>query len=378
MKKLLLSLIAVFTLSGGFLRAQDLVGNWQGTLEAEKALRIILAIAKDDKGYSAKMYSIDQGARPISATSVTLAGTSFKYSVELIGGNYQGTLSADGNSIVGTWSQGPKPLPLTLVRATKETAWEIPAPAPPPKLMAADANPSFEVATIKPNKSGAHQMQQLTVNGRNFRTRNSSLGDLITFAYQVQIKQVVGAPEWLETDRYDIEATQDTEGAPNPQQVRTMIQKLLADRFKLKFHHDKRDLSAYILSVGKGGSKLKPTEMAGPLPGIGFRPSAEGVSLGVRNGAIGDFTGFLQTLILDRPVVDQTGLKDRFDFTVKFMPDDSQFSGHPPTLPASTEATNAFPNLFTALQDQLGLKLESAKTPVEVIAIDHVEKPSEN
>ncbi len=102
--------------------------------------------------------------------------------MEVIGGSYAVTLSADGNSIVGTWTQGRKQLPLTLVRATKETAWEIPAPPPPPKLMAADADPAFDLATIKPNNSNATSMQQLTINGRTFTVRAGSLADLISFA----------------------------------------------------------------------------------------------------------------------------------------------------------------------------------------------------
>ena len=91
-----------------------------------------------------------------------------------------------------------------------------------------------------------------------------------------------------------------------------------------------------------------------------------------------DFTSFLQMLVLDRPVVDRTGITGRFDFTVTFTPDDSEFNGHPPKLPATTEAAEAAPNLFSAIQAQLGLKLDAEKTAVDVIAIDHVEKPSPN
>ncbi|HWZ51843.1 MAG TPA: TIGR03435 family protein [Granulicella sp.] len=356
----------------------DIAGDWQGTLEAGKSLRLILRVAKTDKGWGAKMYSIDQGAQGFNANSITLDGASFKYSVDLIGGSYQGTLSADGNTIAGTWTQGPNPLPLTLVRATKETAWEIPAPPPPPKLMAADADPSFDVATIKPNDSGAAGMQGLTLNGRNFATRNSSLEDLISFAYDVQAKQIIGAPDWINKDRYDIAAVPEQEGAPNPKQLKIMIRKLLADRFKLTFHNDKRELSAYVLTVTKSGQKLTPTQMNGPLPGIGMRPKPEGLMLIVGNGTLTDFTGFLQTIVLDRPVVNQTGLTAKFDFSFTFTPNDSQFNGHPPPLPAHTDSTELSPDLFQALQQQLGLKLDAEKTPVDVIAIDHVEKPSAN
>jgi uncharacterized protein (TIGR03435 family) len=244
--------------------------------------------------------------------------------------------------------------------------------------MAADSDPSFDVATIKPNESGASSMQGLNVNGRNFTTRNSSLADLIGFAYNVQLKQIVGGPDWMDKYRFDIAAVPDKDGVPSPEQLRIMIRKLMADRFKLTFHHEKRELSAYVLTVAKSGAKLNPTQLKGPLPGIGFRPTASGLTLNVRNGTIGDFTGFLQILVLDRPVVDQTGLTDKYDFQFTFTPDDSQFNGHPPTIPAHTDATESAPNLFEAIQQQIGLKLDAEKTPVDVIAIDHVEKNTAN
>jgi len=100
--------------------------------------------------------------------------------------------------------------------------------------------------------------------------------------------------------------------------------------------------------------------------------------LNVVNGTMSDLTGFLQNLVLDKPVVDHTGLSDRFDFHVTFTPDDSQFNGHPPKLPPATDTTETAPNLFEALQQQLGLKLTAEKTPVDVLVIDHVEKHSEN
>ena len=138
--------------------------------------------------------------------------------------------------------------------------------------MAADADPNFEVATIKPNNTGATSMQGLVIQGRKFLTRASSLGDLISFAYEVQAKQIVNAPDWIDKDRYDIEAVPEQEGVPNPEQIRIMIRKLLADRFGLKFHHDKRDMSAYVLTVGKDGQKLQPTQIKGNLPGHLFQP----------------------------------------------------------------------------------------------------------
>lgn len=357
--------------------AQSIADTWQGTLHAGKDLRIVIKVSKADNGeYKAVFYSIDQSGQGLQASKFTLDGGAVKLSTT-IGISYEGKLSADGKSIVGNFIQG-NPIPLTLTRATPETAWAIPEPPPTIAPMAENADPSFEVATIKPNNSGAPSIQGLTMRGRNFATRNSSLGDLIAFAYDVQAKQIVGGPDWMDKDRYDIAAVPEQEGAPNAEQLRIMMRKLLADRFKLTFHHDKRELSAYVLTVGKSGQKLTPTQLKGSLPGMGMRPGAGGLTLAMMNATTTDFTDFLQMLVLDRPVVDRTDIKGRYDFQCTFTPDDSQFGGHPPPMPAQASATESSPGLYDAIQQQLGLKLDAEKTPVDVIAIDHVEKPSAN
>jgi uncharacterized protein (TIGR03435 family) len=364
---------------------KDIVDTWQGTLHAGQDLRTVIKITKDEKGvYKGVFYSIDQGAQPLDVDSVTFDGSTVKYSLNLIGGKFEGKLSSDGKTIDGNWSQGPNPIPLVLARATPETEWTIPAPPPPEKPMAADADPSFEVATIKPNDSGATSMQGLNIRGRHFTTRASSLQDLIAFAYNLHSRQIVNAPSWINTDRYDINALPDAEGVPNPEQVRIMIRKLLADRFQLKFHHEQREMSAYVLTVARGGDKLKPTQLHGNLPGLGFRPGEGGLTLITRNATMSDLTGFLQILVLDRPVVDQTGLKDHYDINCTFSPDDSQFGGHPPMPPKSSDTgqpdatASAAPSLYDAFEQQLGLKLSAEKTAVDVIVIDQVQKPSPN
>jgi uncharacterized protein (TIGR03435 family) len=382
-KKLMLWMVALAALAGGVLRAQDLTGNWQGTLKAgNKDLRVILVVTKDGGQLKSKFYSIDQkGVPPLNVSSISQDGSTVKFAIDLAGVTYEGKMNTAGNGIDGTWTQGPNPLPLNLVRATKETAWEIPTPPPPPKTMAADADPAFDVATIKPNPSGGATMQQLTINGRDFKTVNSSLGDLIQFAYNVQARQIVGAPDWIDKDRYDIAATPDTEGQPSLDQLRTMIRKLLIDRFQLKFHNDKRELSAFVLTIDKGGQKLKPTQLnqIGSLPNIGMRMGPSGPVLVLANATIENLTGFLQALVLDRPVVDQTtGLTGRYDMNVPFTPDESMFKGAPLNLPKLADGVEPAPSLFESIQQTLGLKLTAEKTQVSVIAIDHVEKPSAN
>jgi uncharacterized protein (TIGR03435 family) len=375
MKKRMLCLIVFAMLSATALLAQDVTGTWQGTLNVGKGLRTVLKISKADSGLKATFYSIDQGGQGIPVTAVTLQGTTLKYSITAIGGTYEGKLSPDGNSIAGTWSQGPNPLPLNFARATPAATWTIPEPPPQLPPMAANASPQFEVATIKPSDPEAPG-KGFMVRGRHFATKNTNLNDLVTFAYGLHPRQIAGAPAWFGTDKFDLDAQPDGEGQPNDKQWKAMIQKLLADRFKLTFHHDKRELPVYALVVTEKGSKLTKSQGdPNGLPGMFFR------GLGIlpaSNATMADFAGLLQTAVLDRPVVDQTGLTGRFDFTLNWTPDESQFAGMGIKVPAPSDKPDAPPGLFTAIQEQLGLKLDSTKAPVDVLVIDHVEKPSAN
>ncbi len=375
----MLMIAVLAAMFGSVARAQDLSGNWQGTLKVNaKELRIIFNLYKGDKdGWSAKFYSIDQTPQPIPVNSVTRTGSDIKMTIDIAGASFAGKLSEDGKTMTGTWTQGATSFPLVLTHATPETAWDIPKPPPPEKPMPADADPSFDVATIKPNPSGGNRMQGLTMNGRNFRVRNGSLIDLITFAYDVQVNQVVGAPAWADNDRYDIDGVPDQPGQPNMKQARGMLQKLLTERYKLTIHHEKREMSAYVLSAPKTAPKLTESKtIHGQLPGMGATPGKGGLTLHLINGTMTDFTGFLQMLILDKPVVDQTGIQGRYDENITFLPDQTQFHGNPPKLPES-DVPDA-PDLVTAIQQQLGLKLAAEKTAVDVIVLDHVEKPSAN
>lgn len=378
MKKWLISIFAFAALPGSVLFAQekDISGTWQGTLEAGRELRIVIKISKvDDGGFKAAMYSIDQGGQAIAGT-VAEKGADVKISIPGIGGTYEGKLDPDGLTLAGTWSQGPKPLPLNLKHVTGDAAWAIPAPPPRLKPMAADAPMSFEVATIKPSKPGA-QGKGITMQGpRQFATINTTMNDLVSFAYGVQERQIVGAPSWFDSDHFDIQAEPEAEGMPNRKQLEAMLKKLLTDRFKLAFHREKKELSVYAIVVGKGGPKM--TKSAGDpngLPGLFFRGLG---SMVATNSNMSDLAGLFQSSVLDRPVVDQTELSGRFDFTLRWTPDDTQFASFGPRPKVATEDPNAPPDLFAAIQEQLGLRLVATKAPVDVLVIDHVEKPSGN
>lgn len=288
-------------------------------------------------------------------------------------------LASDGKSIAGTWTQGGPPLPLNLARATPETAWTIPEPLPPPVRMAPNADPGFEVATIKPSKPGTPG-KVFTVRGQNIVTINTTLSDLITMAYDVHIKQVTGGPAWLESDRYDLTVKPDVPGQPNVRQMKLILQKLIADRFQLKFHHEKKELAVYAITVAKTGAKINKSQSdPNGLPGLFFGRAPTGTSFNVRNATLAEVASVLQGTVLDKPVVDQTGLSEKYDFTMTFTPDPGQMAGFggPPPTPA-VDNPDAAPDIFSAFQQQLGLKLDSTKAQADVLAIDRVEKPSAN
>jgi uncharacterized protein (TIGR03435 family) len=373
--------LAIFVLASSFRFAaaqaptvpSGMEGQWQGTLKLSGStqLRIVLKISKAaDGSLTALNYSIDQNPEPMRTTDVALHGNVFHYAIPSLGNSYEGKVSADGNSIVGYWAQT---VPLDFVRATKETAWEIPQPAPPLKPMT-EQNPSFAVATIKPSNPD-DSAKYFRVMGRRFVAHGTSLTELIQVAYGLNEKQIVGAPPWAFEERFDVVGEPDAEGEPNAKQWVTMMQKLLAERFTLKVHREQREISSYVLTTAKEGTKnLTPNESNNPLPGLEFSAVEGGLLLPARNTTMSQFAQMLQQVVLDRPVVDHTGLTGRYDFELRFMPDESMFHGRPPV---TAQNGGSDPNLFEALS-RLGLKLALEKTPLDVIVIDHVLHPSEN
>src|SRR5579863_2457571 len=306
MKKLTLLMMALTALQGTALEAQNITGNWQGTFEVpQRKVRIVFKIALENDTLQATLYTVDQPNPPIAAT-IARDGSTVKMTVPSMAATYEGKLSADGNSIAGTFTQGAQ-LPLNLARATPETAWAIPEPPPPPKRMAPDANPAFEVATIKPSDP-AHPEQIITLRGAEVITTNVTVHALINLAYWLHPKQVTGGPAWTESDKFDMAGKPDAPGQPNVDQMKVMIQKLLADRFQLKFHIEKRELPVYAITIAKGGAKLVKSE-ADPksLPGWSTGRNASGLIMSFRNSPISQFSAVLQNS-MDKPVVDLTGL----------------------------------------------------------------------
>ena len=260
------------------------------------------------------------------------------------------------------------------------------------------ARPTFDVASIKPSHLTANLFRVNAEPGR-FAAENASVIFLLQYAYRVKNSQVSGGPGWLDSDHYNIEAKQDETAAAElrklssdkqEEQLRLMVQSLLADRFKLALHHEAKEMQIYALIVAKNGPKLHASTIppddsviTGPPP-----PDAAPRRRNIRMGGRGDLSVsgedldmFAEVLshFAGRMVVNQTGLKGTYDFDLKWTPEagSGPMPGEAPGDAAPPPDASG-PSLFTALEEQLGLKLESQKGPVDTIVIDHVEKPSEN
>ena len=358
-------------------------GTWQGKLSSPQGpngeLRLVFKISTADGGaLTAAVYAIDRDPTPFNATSVTLKGSTLQLSIQLLQTVFEGTLGADGNTITGKWTQGGNALPLNLVRATEQTAWAIPEPPPSPTRMAASANPEFVVATIKPSRPDAPR-GGYGIRGQDVTTTNVTVSWMIKLAYNVHANQIAGGPSWLNSERYDTVGRSNTPGEPSRDQMKLMVRKLLVDRFQLQFHTEQKELPVYAMVVAKGGPKIAVS--AGDpnaFPGIGFGREPGVISLFGRNTGLNGVANGLQSNILDKPVVDQTGLTGRYDFQLRFTPDATQLANFGGLEPASAADLNLPPDIFTAFEQQLGLKLQATKAVVDVMVIDRIEKPSAN
>jgi uncharacterized protein (TIGR03435 family) len=291
--------------------------------------------------------------------------------------------------------------------------------------------PSFEVASIKVNTSGPGLVGFMP--GDRFNATNVNLRMLLQYAYRprgLSNSQIIGGPAWIDTDRFDIQGKPEGDGRAVPQaEMALMVQSLLEDRFQMKSHFEKREMPVYNLVVVKEG-KLKlsddqapPAPPTGPPPGAagrGFAPpppppvpgagpggpprlgsmprgafqimmSPQGAVLAASASPISNLVNFLSgqgfgPAAAGRLVIDKTNLKGLYDIELQFTPEGGQFigGGGAPPPPGGTPfgpvvaGDPSTPSLFTALQEQLGLKLESERGPVEVLVIDSLQKPSEN
>ena len=210
---------------------------------------------------------------------------------------------------------------------------------------------------------------------RQFVARNYTLRVILAAAFNLTPGAVSGGPSWVDSDRYDIVAKAPGEIRPDTEEQMAMLRKLLTDRFSLTFHREPKEFSIYALTVTKNGSKLTastPDQSPEGSPPLVFALSLAGARFTARDASMGEFAWVMQRSALDRPVADQTGLLGRYDFDLEWSPDETQFDGNvPPKNPDE-------PDLFAAMQQQLGLRLEATKGLIDALVIDRVQRPSEN
>jgi uncharacterized protein (TIGR03435 family) len=272
-------------------------------------------------------------------------------------------------------------------------------------LSVADSGPRFEVASVKPNKSGEPFARLVVLPGGRYDAINVPLRTIIRSAYQLQDFQLIGGPDWIGSERFDIAAKAErdipptpSDGTPDPMQMR--LRALLAERFNLKVHLEHRELPVYALVVaskgGKPGAQLRPGAVdcaaimaadrarggppATPSPTGGQIPCTIQTGPGRLNGSSMRLSQLATILSqsVQRVVVDRTGLTGYFDFDLSWTPDNipqgPQQPGDHPLPPVDPNS----PSIFAALQEQLGLKLETERARVEVLVIDCVELPTSN
>jgi uncharacterized protein (TIGR03435 family) len=281
---------------------------------------------------------------------------------------------------------GPRAIALSLILSGAVIAQVAQSGAKPE-----DAIPQFEVASIKLGSLALPGGWIRFEPGGRLRVTNMTLKELVQQAYGVDPFQVSGGSAWVDSARYDVNATSDKPS--KPPEIRVMLQSLLADRFQLMIHRETREAPVYALVLAKKDGKLGPKlteskeggctvyDLANPP-----RITADGIcgttkfnpSHGWLTITRQPFDSLTKTLrdVLGRAVIDKTGLTGNFDIHLEWAPDENQLLQLPPGIPNPPPSDG--PSIFVAVQEQLGLKLESQKGPVEVFVIDRAEKPSEN
>lgn len=237
-----------------------------------------------------------------------------------------------------------------------------------PQMMAKDADPDWDVVVVKPDAPNSTEAG-FWIHNRGLEIKGKTAEQLLLYGYGLQENQVLNAPDWMRTERWYVEGVAGVPGQPNREQVGSLVRKLLAERFGLVMHHEQREMRVFALAVAKGGPKMAPSADDPNAPmHENDSQSAGQATMSVKNVSMGELAGMLMRLFLDRPVVDQTGLIRRYDFQLKWTQDET----------AAPTDGSAPPGIFTAIQEQIGLKLEPTKAPADVMLVDKVERPGAN
>lgn len=335
-----------FAACAAFCQDAGVSGNWSGIFK-EGPIYVILqqdgSKLSGSGGPTQKQQMLEFKNGSVEGSHVVFAAGPMHFDLQLTGETMRGEMTVNGESSK-----------VYLKRAGSKSG-----PAP-----------TFEVASVKPAHPPDNDRfrSSMKMDPGRITCTNTPLKRLIIAAYDVKDYQVAG-PSWIDTERYDIVATMPRDSTSDD--VLRMLQGLITVRFHLTFHNESRELPVYALTVGKTGHKLKEVELGRSSSNIS-PGKLEAHSIGMAN-----LTDMLSRMV-ERPVIDATGLKGFFDFNLEWTPDDAGSASRPADSGAAVDSTVG-PNLVVALQQQLGLKLESRKAPLDVMVIDRVEKiPTEN
>jgi uncharacterized protein (TIGR03435 family) len=372
MKRAILSAAIFLFAALTALHAQSIAGAWQGTLDiatqqgasVNRNPRIVFNIEKSaDGSFHGGLTFIDYG-NSMPLTSVTVAAPDVTFTQTDAGITFRGKLSADGQSIAGTWTQGPRPLPLTLQLASEGTLWKSSAALPP---MAAAADPSYEVATIKP-ATADEQHPVFDLRAHRLEATGTSAKELIKIAWNIRGRQVVGGPPWLEDKKFDIVAEPDTPGRPSEDQSRVMVRKLLIERFHLQAHTAQQDYPVLALTLDPKAPPPTPSDPKfSDSVSIYGRRDGDDIVVHVSGATIPQMLAFIMNTFQARQLVDETGLTGTYNITLRI---EGLAQG-----PISDE------DLGTALVQaaaHAGFKFTAKKQPLQVVIVDHIDPPTPN
>jgi uncharacterized protein (TIGR03435 family) len=349
------------------LHAQSIAGTWQGTISySQHDVRVVFILdKKPDGSFHGGLNWIDSNGIGMPISAITFTSPDVTLAQSSIGMTYHGKLSADGHTIAGTWAQGKLSLPLTLTLATPDTLWKHAGPAP----MAASADPSYEVATIKPAKPDeVHPVYDLTA--PEFHATGTNTAELIKTVYKIRGRQIVNAPHWVEDSKFDITAKPDTPGTPSEDQSRVMIRKLLAERFHLVCHTGQQDFPELAMTLDPKGPHPTPSDPASNGHNLMFtRPDGDDYQLHLSGATMQFFVKILMDRYRDKQIVDETGLTGAYDITLRLPAAALQGIGDG----GAEEETGSD---YIAAAEKAGFKFVSKKAPLPVVIVDHIDPPT--
>ncbi|HWB33528.1 MAG TPA: TIGR03435 family protein [Acidobacteriaceae bacterium] len=377
MNRTLLSALSVIVIAFIPLRAQpptstpapSITGTWQGTINyglRSNRIVVILKNGPDGSLHGGLKYIDDDFG--LAFTSITFTAPDLALIQDMTGMAFHGQLSADGRSIAGAFTQGKQSYPLTLSLATPDTLWKSQRPA----AMAADADPAFEVAAIKPALPNEIH-PSFNRSGPEFHATGTSAAELIKIVYQVRGRQLIDMPPWLEDTKFDITAKSNIPGSASEDQMRIMIKKLLAERFHLVCHTGTQDFPALVMTLDPKGPTPTPSDPDFNAHNAMFYQETGGDIVLHLSGA--DMPFFLKTLMdryRDKQIVDQTGLTGAFDIMLRIS------GGASKTETGSGGTNDEIGVAYLAAAEHAGFKFTSKKVPVPVVIIDHIDPPTPN